>query len=281
MADIPRAAPRLPATRLPDRRGASTVDPQNVALFGRLAGDWWAPDGAARLLHRVNPVRLSFLRAAAVSAFGRDPRALRALEGLDALDVGCGGGLVAEPLARMGAAVVGIDAAPAAVAAARAHAQGAGLRIDYREGTAEALAERMPESFDLVTAFEVIEHVADVGLFLRSLHRLLKPEGLLVFSTPSRTRLSRAVMITAAERILRILPRGTHDWTQFLTPQELEGHLAAAGFTGAAMRGISWRPGRGFHLSDDMSVSIIGSARRAGPADAAGEGERVHGPSAG
>lgn len=252
------AAGAAPAPSAP--AGGGTVDPASVALFGRLAADWWSPGGHARLLHRLNPVRLAYLRDAAILRFGRDPRARRVLSGLAALDVGCGGGLVAEPLARMGARVVGLDASGEAIAVARAHAEASGLSIDYRAGEADALAEALPGAFDLVSAFEVIEHVADVPLFLGSLRRLLKPGGLLVFSTPNRTALSHAVMITAAERLLGLLPRGTHDWNQFLTPEELSDHLAAAGFEPGAMRGIGWRPGRGFHISEDLSVSIIGHA---------------------
>lgn len=240
--------------------GAATVDRRNVALFSRLAAEWWDPEGSSRLLHRVNPVRLAYIREAAVSHLGRDPTARHALEGLAALDVGCGGGLVAEPLARMGAAVVGLDASGEAIAVARDHAREAGLEIDYRQGEAASLAAAMPHRFDLLTCLEVIEHVADVPLFLESLHRLLKPGGLIVFSTPNRTGLSHAVMITGAERLLRVLPVGAHDWNQFLTPEELSGHLDAAGFAVREMRGLSWRPGRGFHISEDMRINYIGHA---------------------
>jgi len=238
----------------------ATVDRANVALFGGLAESWWDPEGPSRLLHRINPVRLAFVREAALAHFGRAGEARRALAGLAALDVGCGGGLVAEPLARMGAAVVGLDASEEAIAVAREHARLSGLSIDYRAGEADALAAAMPHAFDLVTCFEVVEHVADVPLFLGALHRLMKPGGLLVYSTPNRTALSHAVMITAAERLLRTLPAGTHDWNRFLTPGELAGHLQRAGFAVGPVRGLSWRPGRGFHLSDELSVNYLGTA---------------------
>jgi 2-polyprenyl-6-hydroxyphenyl methylase/3-demethylubiquinone-9 3-methyltransferase len=248
-----------PAATLKPRPGG-TVDADNVALFAGLAADWWDPDGSSRLLHRINPVRLAYVREHAVAHFSLDPGARRALNGLRALDIGCGGGLVAEPLARMGAEVVGCDASAEAIAVARAHARDQRLAIDYRQGEASELAAQMASAFDLITCFEVIEHVTDVGLFLGQLHGLLRPGGLLVFSTPNRTGLSHAVMITGAERILRMLPVGAHDWQQFLTPDELSGQLRAAGFTPRGMRGLSWRPGRGFHLSDDMSVNYLGHA---------------------
>ncbi len=253
---LPGAASGAAATVASGR----TVDRANVALFGTLAAGWWDPEGPSRLLHRINPVRLSFLRARAAAHFGRPASRRHALVGLAALDVGCGGGLVSEPLARMGARVVGLDASGEAIAVARDHARLAGLSIDYREGEAETLAETMPHAFDLLTCFEVIEHVADVPLFLGALHRLLKPGGLLVFSTPNRTGLSHAVMITGAERLLRALPRGAHDWSRFLTPAELARHLERAGFDLGPIEGLSWRPGRGFHLSDDLRVNYFGSA---------------------
>jgi 2-polyprenyl-6-hydroxyphenyl methylase/3-demethylubiquinone-9 3-methyltransferase len=237
--------------------GGGTVDRRNVALFSTLADEWWDPEGSSRLLHRINPARLGYIRDAAIAHFGRDRKDRRALSGLKALDVGCGGGLVAEPLARMGAEVVGLDASGEAVAVARDHAREAGLAIDYRQGEADALAAAMPHAFDLLTCLEVVEHVIDVPLFLQSLHRLLKPGGLLVFSTPNRTGLSHAVMITGAERIMRLLPAGAHDWQQFLTPEELGGHLEAAGFELRDMKGLSWRPGKGFHMSEDMRINYI------------------------
>lgn len=252
-AEPAAAAPALTAP-------GQTAAAENVALFGTLAADWWDPTGASRLLHRVNPARLGYLREAAVAHFGLDPRARRALAGLSALDVGCGGGLVAEPLARMGADVTGIDAGEAVIAAARAHAEGQGLDIAYRAGDVVQLAAEMPGAFDLITCLEVIEHVAEMDKFVIALHRLLKPGGLLVFSTPNRTALSWAVLIAGAEQIVRLIPKGGHDWRQFLTPDELTQRLAQAGLVVRGLKGISWNPMAGFHIGDDLAVNYIGTA---------------------
>lgn len=239
---------------------AATIDAENAALFGTLAADWWNPNGASRLLHRINPIRLAYVRAAATAHFAVDRRARRPLAGLAALDIGCGAGLVAEPLARMGAAVTGVDAAPENIAAAAAHSEPQGLSIDYRAGDAADLAVEHPGAYDLVTLLEVVEHVADVSTFLATAAILLKSGGLMVFSTPNRTLLSRAVMITGAERIAKIIPRGGHDWKQFRTPAELSADLAAAGLRVTDLRGLSWSPARGFHLSADTRVNYIGTA---------------------
>jgi 2-polyprenyl-6-hydroxyphenyl methylase/3-demethylubiquinone-9 3-methyltransferase len=242
-------------------RKAARADDTDVALFAGLAADWWNPDGNSRLLHRINPVRLGYIRETAIRHFGRDPKARRALAGLAALDVGCGGGLVAEPLARMGAETAGIDAGEAVIAVARAHAVQQGLAIDYRAGDVAALAAAMTAQFDLVTCLEVLEHVPDVPAFLAALRGLLKPGGLLVFSTPNRTPLSWAVLIAGAERIAGLIPRGGHDWKRFLTPAELTGMMAEARLAVEATRGLSWTPARGFGLSDDRRVNYIGHAR--------------------
>jgi len=239
---------------------STTADQENVALFGTLASDWWDPEGASKLLHRVNPARLGFIRDAAIDHFGRSPRARRALEGLRALDVGCGGGLVAEPLARMGANVTGIDAGEDVIAAARAHAAGQGLTIDYRAGDVLRLADEMPGGFDLITCLEVLEHVADVPSFVAALRKLLKPGGLLVFSTPNRTAMSWAVLIAGAEQIAKLIPIGGHEWKQFLTPDELTQRLASAGLVAGAIRGLSWSPAKGFIVNDDVRVNYIGTA---------------------
>lgn len=239
---------------------ASTADPSNVALFGALAADWWNPDGSSRLLHRVNPVRLGYVRARAAGHFGRDLRQRRLLQGLSILDVGCGGGLAAEPLARMGGRVTAIDTGAEQIAVARDHAEAQGLEIDYRCLEAADLAAQAPKAFDLVTCFEVVEHVTDVPAFLRSLHELLKPGGLLIFSTPNRTARSWAVLIAGAERIARLIPAGGHDWNRFLKPEELEEALGAAGFDVDGIDGLGWSPLEGFRIGEDRSVNYIGAA---------------------
>ncbi|MFA7439399.1 MAG: bifunctional 2-polyprenyl-6-hydroxyphenol methylase/3-demethylubiquinol 3-O-methyltransferase UbiG [Sphingomonadaceae bacterium] len=241
---------------------ASTAKPENVALFGTLAADWWDPDGSSKLLHRINPARLGFIHGQAIAHFDRDPRARRGLLGLKALDVGCGGGLVAEPLARMGADVTGIDAGEQVIAVARAHAEEQGLEIDYRAGDVVDLAREKPGFFDLITCLEVVEHVADRRAFLRALHDLLKPGGLLIYSTPNRTPQSYAVLIVGAERIARLIPDGGHHWKQFITPAELADELAAAGLHPEPVHGLSWAPHKGFHISGDKSVNYIGIAVR-------------------
>ncbi len=241
-----------------------TADAANVALFDGLATDWWDSEGSSKLLHRVNPVRMGFIRAQAVAHFGLDANARRVLAGLRAVDVGCGAGLVAEPLARMGADVTGLDAGVATIAAARAHAAAQGLDIRYQTGEVAALAADAPGGFDLVTCLEVVEHVADVPAFLASLKALMKPGGLLIFSTPNRTLMSWAVMIGAAEKLLKLIPDHGHSWRQFITPDELTQRLAAAGLRVEAMAGIGWSPARGFTLGADRSVNYIGTAVVAG-----------------
>jgi 2-polyprenyl-6-hydroxyphenyl methylase/3-demethylubiquinone-9 3-methyltransferase len=238
----------------------ATQDLQNVALFGTLAADWWDPDGQSKLLHRINPTRLSFIREAAIGHFGLDTRSRRALAGLAALDVGCGAGLVAEPLARMGATVEGIDAGADVIGVARAHAAAQGLSIDYHCGDVLAFAESRGAQFDLITCLEVVEHVIDVNAFISAVARILKPGGLLVFSTPNRTPASWAVLIAGAEKITRLIPDGGHSWKQFLTPDELTQKLAEAGLRVERIEGLSWGPARGFHLSSDLSVNYIGTA---------------------
>ena len=236
---------------------AASVAPSEAAFFGELAADWWNPRGSSAMLHRINPVRLAYIRDAAVARWDLDARARSVLAGKRALDVGCGAGLVAEPLARMGATVTGIDAAPENVAAAQSH-QGA-LGIDYRCAAVEQLAAE-GATFDLITCLEVIEHVADRAAFFAGLRTLLAPGGLLVFSTPNRTPLSYATLIVGAERVLRTIPRGAHDWRRFMTPDELTAGLAAAGLTVTGVDGLTWRPGTGFALGRETSVNYLGRA---------------------
>jgi 2-polyprenyl-6-hydroxyphenyl methylase/3-demethylubiquinone-9 3-methyltransferase len=235
----------------------TSIRADEAAHFGAMAADWWDPKGSSAMLHRLNPVRLSFIREAIDHHFAADERALHPLEGRTALDVGCGAGLLAEPLARLGAHVTGIDAAPELVEAARTHAGTSGLAIRYVAGEVGALDGR----FDLVTALEVVEHVADPAAFVRSLEQRLAPDGLLIMSTPARTAWSRLLTITLAEGTGRI-PRGTHRYDQFLSPEQLSALLADAGLTVGATRGIAFTPGRGLHLSQDLSLNYLVAATR-------------------
>lgn len=236
-----------------------TIRPEEAAHFSSLAREWWNAKGPMASLHQVNPVRLAFLREAIDRHWGGDIRAPRPLAGKSALDVGCGAGLVCEPLARHGAQVTGVDASAENIGVASAHAAGAGLDIRYMAGE---LASLDLGTFDLVTSFEVLEHVADKGAFLAAVGASLKPDGLLVMSTPNRTAASRLLLVEAAERI-GYVPRGTHDWNDFVTPEELADLLAEAGLAMGEVRGIAWRPGKGLHLSDDVSLNFIFSARPA------------------
>ena len=216
---------------------ATSLDQAEVEKFSQLAAEWWNPAGKMAVLHKFNPVRLRYVRDLAIGHFGREAKALRALSGLRLLDIGCGGGLIAEPLARMGAAVVGIDPARTNVETARLHAAQSGVAVDYRNTTAEALAEA-GESFDIVLAMEVVEHVADVGLFTRTCGALVRPGGLLVMATINRTMASFGLAIVGAEYVLGWLPRGTHDWNKFVTPAELETAIGAGGLAVFDDRGV-------------------------------------------
>jgi 2-polyprenyl-6-hydroxyphenyl methylase/3-demethylubiquinone-9 3-methyltransferase len=234
-----------------------TIDPAEAEHFGRLAADWWDPDGSSSMLHRLNPVRLRYIRDRIDQHWALDEHVFRPLAGRRAADVGCGAGLLAEPLARLGAEVTAVDAAAENIDAARAHAQGQGLEIDYRVGGVESLDGR----YDLVTSLEVIEHVADVPGFVGGLAAALNQDGLLILSTPNRTRWSRLVMIAIGEGTGRI-PRGTHDWDKFLTPDELCAHLNDAGLEVVDTTGLGWSPTRGFSLTDDKSLNYLVTARR-------------------
>jgi 2-polyprenyl-6-hydroxyphenyl methylase/3-demethylubiquinone-9 3-methyltransferase len=232
---------------------SETIRPEEAAHFGALAADWWDPKGSSAMLHKLNPVRLGFLRDAIDEHWGGDPASTKPLAGKNALDVGCGAGLLCEPLARLGASVTGVDAAAENIAAAIAHAGGAGLTIDYRHGELGSLGLGQ---FDLVTCLEVIEHVADKPAFLRELTTHLAPGGLMVLSTPNRTPKSRLLMVGAAEA-LGAVPKGTHHWDDFVTPDELRDLLADAGLAMGEPRGISWSFSKGLHLSDDLALNYI------------------------
>lgn len=232
---------------------SATIRPEEAAHFGKLAADWWDPKGSSAMLHRLNPVRLGFIRAAIDAHWPDDSRGVRPLAGKRAIDVGCGAGLLCEPLARLGASVTGVDAAAENIAAAAAHALGGGLSIDYRHGDLAALGLGQ---FDLVCSMEVIEHVADKQAFVAALAPCLAPGGLMVLSTPNRTAKSRLLMVEGAER-LGLVPRGTHHWEDFVTPDELRDLLAGAGLTMGTPKGIAWSPLTGLTLSDDLALNYI------------------------
>jgi len=219
----------------------STVDPAEIERFQRIAEEWWDPRGKFAPLHRLNPVRLGFIRDRAAAHWQRDPLGEAPLHGLSLVDIGCGGGLICEPMARLGAEVTGIDAAERNIATARLHAAGQDLAIDYRDTTAEALAEQGAR-FDIVLALEIVEHVADVELFLQCLGRLAKPGGLVFLSTLNRTAKAWALAIAGAEYLLGWLPRGTHDWRKFQKPSEVVRGLRRAGVEPQEVVGVVYSP---------------------------------------
>jgi 2-polyprenyl-6-hydroxyphenyl methylase/3-demethylubiquinone-9 3-methyltransferase len=236
----------------------TSILPREAEHFGRMAGDWWDPDGASAMLHKLNPVRLKYIRDRIDQHWQADECGRTPLEGKTALDVGCGAGLLAEPLARLGAQVTGIDASPEVIEVAREHAARMGLAINYH-----ALpVERIEGQFDLVTALEVIEHVAEPAAFLLSLAQRLAPGGLLILSTPNATGWSRLLTITLAEGFGRI-PRGTHDFAMFIAPERMKQLLADAGLTQVDVEGIAFSPTRGLHLSDDLRLNYLLAAVRA------------------
>ena len=241
----------------------STIDAGEVAKFEAMAAAWWDPRGEAAPLHRLNPCRLDYICDQIAAQFGRDRRAPAPFSGLSLVDVGCGGGLVAEPMARLGARVTGLDASGATVDAARLHAAGQGLEIDYRAETAEALAASGAR-FDVVLALEIVEHVADVGAFLDALAALARPGGLVILSTLNRTAASFAAAIVGAEYVLRWLPRGTHDWRRFVTPDALSAAAARAGLSPVDRMGMVFNPLSGdFRLSArDLSVNYLLTAEK-------------------
>jgi 2-polyprenyl-6-hydroxyphenyl methylase/3-demethylubiquinone-9 3-methyltransferase len=236
----------------------TTVDPAEVERFSRIAAEWWDPAGKFAPLHRLNPLRIGYIRDRAAAHWQRDALCGRPLEGLSVLDIGCGGGLLCEPMSRLGGRVSGVDASPKNIRVAALHAEGQGLAIDYRQGTAEALAES-GASFDIVLALEIVEHVADVDLFLRSCGRLVKPGGLLFLSTLNRTAKAWALAIAGAEYLLGWLPRGTHDWKKFLKPSEAVNGLRAGGIEAQEIVGVVYSPlGRAWSLDrNDLDVNYM------------------------
>jgi 2-polyprenyl-6-hydroxyphenyl methylase / 3-demethylubiquinone-9 3-methyltransferase len=243
--------------RQPAKRQHSSIDEAEVERFSRHAPDWWDARGPMAALHKFNPVRLAYIRDQATEHFDRDPKKLDCLKGLRMLDIGCGGGILSEPLARLGAQMVGADPSEENIAVAREHAEGSGVAIDYRATTAEELAEA-GERFDVVLAMEVVEHVADVKSFVATCATMVKPGGLMIVATLNRTLKSFALAIVGAEYVLRWLPRGTHQWDKFVTPDELENAFERAGLDVIGERGVIYNLfSDRWQLSSDMDVNYM------------------------
>jgi 2-polyprenyl-6-hydroxyphenyl methylase/3-demethylubiquinone-9 3-methyltransferase len=243
-----------------DTASRSTIDAEEVAKFTAMAAEWWDPHGKFRPLHKFNPVRLAYIREQICARFDRDPKAETPFTGLRFLDIGCGGGLLSEPMARVGAEIVGADASPANIQTASLHAKAGGLNIDYRATTAEDLAAS-GEQFDVILNMEVIEHVADPQGFMTSCAAMLKPDGCMFLATLNRTLKSFTLAIVGAEYVLGWLPRGTHDWHKFITPKELDAMVLEAGLTVHQSTGVSFNPLLNkWSKSGDMSVNYMAIA---------------------
>lgn len=236
----------------------TSIVADEIRQFASHAGDWWDPNGSEAMLHKLNPVRLKYIRDQIDQHWQFDECSRTPLEGKSALDVGCGAGLLTEPLARLGAKVTGVDASAELIAVAKGHAGAMGLEIDYRAGDVQAL----DGEFDLVTCMEVVEHVAEPAMFVNALAKRLSLDGLLIMSTPNATALARLMMITVGEGLGRI-PRGTHDFDKFLSPERLKALLSDAGPTCLDIEGIAWSPTRGLHLSDDVRLNYLIATVRA------------------
>ncbi|MHA7776287.1 bifunctional 2-polyprenyl-6-hydroxyphenol methylase/3-demethylubiquinol 3-O-methyltransferase UbiG [Roseibium sp. M-1] len=240
-----------------------TIDSEEVARFSAMAAEWWDPTGKFKPLHRFNPVRLAYIKQEVCARFGRDPKTTDAFKGLRFLDIGCGGGLLSEPMARLGAEVVGADPSETNIEIAKLHMQSSGLQIDYRAETAEALAAA-GETFDVVLNMEVVEHVADVPLFLEATSSMVRPGGLMFVATINRTLKAYALAIVGAEYVLRWLPRGTHSYEKLVRPDEIEGPLQAAGLAIVDRNGVSYNPlTDSWARSRDMDVNYMLLAERA------------------
>lgn len=239
-----------------------TVDRDEVDRFAAQSGSWWDTEGSFRPLHRINPARLAFVRRQLITCFGRDESALRPFNGLSLVDIGCGGGLAAEPMARLGFAVTGIDAAGSAIEVARTHAEASGLTIDYQVATAEQLAAT-GERFDAALALEIVEHVADRDAFFAAVGALVRPGGAFIGATLNRTPQSFALAIVGAEYLLGWLPRGTHDWNRFVRPSEFVLGLRRHGFSATKLKGLlyDWRRGD-WAESEDLGVNYMVAAVR-------------------
>jgi 2-polyprenyl-6-hydroxyphenyl methylase/3-demethylubiquinone-9 3-methyltransferase len=241
---------------------APSVDPSEIEKFSRMAAEWWDPTGKFAPLHKFNPVRLKFIRETAAARFERDAKALRPFEGLSLLDIGCGGGLLSEPMARLGFAVTGVDPSEKNIGTARAHAARSGATVEYRASDAEALVTER-RTFDVVLNMEVVEHVADLRGYLEATAALVKPGGLMFVATMNRTLKALALAKIAAEYILRWLPPGTHDWDKFVPPSDLRAMLEEAGLNILKTQGISFDPvGWDWRLSGDTDVNYMVVAAR-------------------
>jgi 2-polyprenyl-6-hydroxyphenyl methylase/3-demethylubiquinone-9 3-methyltransferase len=247
----------------PASLSATSIDAADVARFSAIAAEWWDPHGKFAPLHRINPVRLRFIREQALARFGRDGAARAPFQGLRLLDIGCGGGLLTEPMARLGFSVVGVDASERNIAVAGAHAASLGLDIDYRAATAESLLGNGEAAFDVILNMEVLEHVADPAAFLGDCARLLAPGGLMVVASLNRTLKSLALAKFAAEYVLRWLPPGTHDWRKFVKPRDIGRHLTLDGVEVDGPFGMSFDPRSGrWALSEDVSINYLMVVRR-------------------
>jgi len=240
----------------------STIDQEEVDRFSAMAAEWWSPTGKFKPLHKFNPVRLTYIRDKAAENFGLDPKSPKPLEGLRVLDIGCGGGLLSEPVARMGATVVGADPSEKNIGIASTHAKASGVSVDYRPVTAEQLAEA-GETFDIVLNMEVVEHVADVEFFMSTCARMVRPGGMMFVATINRTMKAAALAIFAAENILRWLPRGTHQYEKLVRPEELEAPMTASGLEIIDRTGVFFNPlANQWNLSKDMDVNYMLLAKR-------------------
>ena len=240
----------------------TTIDQSEVDRFSAMAAEWWSPTGKFKPLHKFNPVRLAYIRDKAAENFSRNPKSAKPLEGLRVLDIGCGGGLLSEPVARMGAEVVGADPSEKNIGIASTHAKASGVAVDYRAVTAEQLAEA-GETFDIVLNMEVVEHVADVELFMNTCASMVRPGGLMFVATINRTVKAAALAIFAAENVLRWLPRGTHQYEKLVRPEELEKPLAGSGLDIIDRTGVFFNPlANQWNLSKDMDVNYMLLAKR-------------------